>query len=216
MSKYFYLLLFFFCSISIFGQQEISKKVKSNANYVEVRTDGIDYLIIEESDSDELEMTITDRDGLGVLDDFSCTDSRCLLRIRTELKIDHPNTNKINMLPQNPPSNVSAVVKIPKKRKVTILGDEIDIQTQGYEGVLFILIEKGNVKINKLKGITQVDLSSGTVYANVDQNYLDIRTRKGSILMNDSIQKSPLKKKRKQANKLTIKSVNANVVLTGQ
>lgn len=207
------LLLF---TLGISAQQKISKRIKSDANYVEIRTNGIDNLIIQETDSDELEMTITDQDGLGVLDDFSCTEGRCVVQIKTELKIEHPNTNKINQFPVQPPSNVSAVVKIPKKRKVTVFGDEIDIQTKGYQGTLLILIEKGSIKIDQVKGITDIELNSGSVYANVNKNQLDIKTRKGSILLNDSVQKSPLRRKRKNSHRFVVKSVNANVVLTEQ
>lgn len=210
------LLSFLFLTVSLSAQNTISKRVKSDANYVEVRTDGIDNLVIEESENDQLEMIINDKDGLGVIDDLSCSDARCIVRIKTELKIEHPMTNKINMFPQQPPSNVSAVVKIPKNRKVIVFGKEIDIQTEGYKGVLLMFIEKGNIRIDELKGITEIELASGNVYATINKNYLDIKTRKGSIYLNDSIQKSPLKRKIKKADKLTVKSVNANVVLTEQ
>jgi hypothetical protein len=196
------------------AQQKIVKKVESKAPYVEVKTDGIDNLVIEESDSNELETIISDADGLGVIEDFSCNDYNCVLSIVTELKIDNPITNKINQFPLAPPSNVSAVVKIPKGKKVTIFGEIIDIQTQGYEGILRILIDRGNVHIKGIKGITEVDLYTGTVFATVNNNWLDVRTRKGTITVNEETQKSPFKKKVKKAHKFIVKSINANVVLT--
>jgi hypothetical protein len=196
------------------AQQKIVKTVESDAPYVEINTDGIDNLVIEESDSNELEMIITDADGLGVLETFSCNDYNCVLSIKTELKVEHPQTNKINQFPLAPPSNVSAVVKIPKDKKVTILGKIIDIQTEGYQGILRILIDKGNVRIKGIKGITEVDLYAGTVFASIEKNALDIKTRKGTISLNEEIRKSPYRKKLKKAHKLVIKSINANVVLT--
>lgn len=208
--------ILFFCTWAVFTQQKITKKIKSDAPFVEVKTDGIDNLVIEESESNELEMVISDADGLGVLDDFSCNDFNCVLSIKTELRIDNPNTNKINQFPIAPPSNVSAVVKIPKNKKVTVFGDMIDIQTKGYEGILRILIDKGNVRIEGIKGITEVDLFTGTVFAKVQQNALDIKTRKGRISLNEKVQKSPFRKKIKKAHKLVVKSINANVVLTEQ
>lgn len=201
---------------SCFAQQKIIKTVESDAPYVEIKTDGIDNLVIEESESDQLEMIISDADGLGVLEDFSCNDYNCVLSIKTQLKIDNPNTNKINQFPIPPPSNVSAVVKIPKSKKVTVFGEMIDIQTEGYDGILRILIDKGNVRIKGVKGITEVDLFAGTVFAAVDQNALDIKTRKGRIMLNQELQKSPFRKKIKKAHKLVVKSINANVVLTEQ
>jgi hypothetical protein len=196
------------------AQRKITKKVESKAPYVEVKTEGIDNLVIEESETDELQMIISDADGLGVIEDFSCNDYNCVLSIVTELRIDNPQTNKINMFPMAPPSNVTAVVKIPKDKKVTIFGETIDIQTQGYQGILRILIDKGNVRIKGIKGITEVKLFTGTVFATVYNHSLDIRTRKGTITVNEEVQKSPYKKKIKKAHRFIVKSINANVVLT--
>ena len=109
---------------------------------------------------------------------------------------------------------MSAVVKIPKGKKVTVFGETIDIQTQGYQGILRILIDKGNVRIQGIKGITEVDLFAGTVFATVNNDDLNIRTRKGIITVNEEVQKSPYKKKLKKAHKFIVKSINANVVLT--
>jgi len=207
-------IVFLVVSSSVMGQRKITKKIASKAPYVEVKTDGIDNLVIEESDSNEMEMIISDVDGLGVIEDFSCNDRNCVLTISTELRIDNPQTNKINQFPNAPPSNVSAVVKIPKGKKVTVFGETIDIQTQGYQGILRILIDKGNVRIQGIKGITEVDLFAGTVFATIDNDDLNIRTRKGTITVNEEVQKSPYKKKLKKAHKFIVKSINANVVLT--
>ena len=84
----------FFSAFLSFAQQKIIKTVESDAPYVEIKTDGIDNLIIEESESNQLEMIITDADGMGVLEDFSCNDYNCVLSIKTELKVDNPITNK--------------------------------------------------------------------------------------------------------------------------
>ena len=159
-------------------------------------------------------MVILDADGMGVIDDFKCNDFNCVLSIKTELKIDNPITNKINQFPLAAPTNVSAIVKIPKNKKVTVFGETIDVQTGGYQGVLRILIDKGNVRIKGIKGITEVNLFAGTVFANINKNSLHIKTRKGTISLNDEVQKSPYKKKKKKAHLLVVKSINANVVLT--
>ena len=212
--KYRILWVYFFMVTTGFAQQKIVKSVASDAPYVEVKTDGIDTIEIQESDSNQLEMIISDADGLGVVENFSCNDYNCVLSIKTELRVDNPQTNKINQFPLPPPSNVSAVVKIPRNKKVTIYGQMIDVQTQGYDGILRILIDRGNVHIGAIKGITEVDLFAGTVYAQVNEHAWDIRSRKGTVTYNKEIQKSPFKRKRKKAHKLLVKSVNANVVLT--
>lgn len=212
--RYFFLL--FLSTFLSNAQQKIVKTIKSDAPYVEVKTDGIDNLIIEESDSNELVMTITDKDGLGFIENFSCDDFNCVLNIKTELKANSLDINKVNFISSITETNVSAVVKIPKGKKVTIYGETIDIQTNGYQGILRILIDSGNIKIKALKGITEVNLFTGTVFAKINNNALDVRTRKGTILFNEEIQKSPFKKKKKKAHILAVKSINANVILTEQ
>lgn len=212
--KYFFSVLMFLSFFVGLSQQKIIKTIQSDAPFVEVKTEGIDNLVIQESETNELEMVILDADGMGVIDDFKCNDFNCVLSIKTELKIDNPLTNKINQFPLAAPTNVSAIVKIPKNKKVTVFGETIDVQTRGYQGVLRILIDKGNVRIEGIKGITEVNLFAGTVFANINKNSLNIKTRKGTISLNDEVQKSPYKKKKKKAHLLVVKSINANVVLT--
>tara|TARA_R110002073_G_scaffold108336_9_gene243640 strand:- start:71580 stop:72236 length:657 start_codon:yes stop_codon:yes gene_type:complete len=214
--KHLFFITLFSCSFFAVAQQKIVKTIKSDAPYVEVKTDGIDNLIIEESDTNELVMTIIDKNGLGVIENFSCDDFNCVLNIKTELKKNNLDINKVNFISIIPETNVSAVVKIPKNKKVTILGETIDIQTQGYQGILRILIDKGSVRIKAIKGITEVNLFTGTVFATINNNALDIRTRKGTITFNNEVQKSPYKKKKKKAHILVVKSISANVILTEQ
>ncbi|MBL4604182.1 MAG: hypothetical protein JKY02_00505 [Flavobacteriaceae bacterium] len=212
--KHFFSIFLFFCFFSVVGQQKIIKTIQSDAPYIEVKTVGIDNLIIQESETNELVMIILDADGLGVVEDFVCNDFNCVLSIKTELKGTNDLTNKINQFTIAPPTNVSAIVKIPENKKVTVYGETIDIQTEGYTGILRILIDKGNVRIKGIKGITEVNLFAGTVFANINENSLHIKTRKGTISLNNEVQKSPYKKKKKKAHLLVVKSINSNVVLT--
>lgn len=201
-------------SFVVGAQQKIVKTLKCDAPYVEVKADGIDNLVIEESDTNEFVMAIIDHDGLGFVENFSSNDFNCVLNIKTELKVKNPLTNKINQFPIKPPTNVSAVIKIPRHKKVTVFGETIDIQARGYEGTLRILIDKGNVRLKSIKGITEVRLFTGNVFASIKSNALDIRTRKGTITLDNIVQKSPLKEKGKKSALLLVKTVNANVVLT--
>lgn len=208
------LISFLFASLLLQAQKKIVKTVESDAPYVEIKTDGIDNLIIEESDTNELEMIINDRDGLGFVENFSCNDYNCVLNIKTEIKINEDINNKINAISMTPPTHVSAVVKIPKGKKVTVFGTTIDIQTDGYDGILRILIDNGTVKLKSIKGITEVDLFSGAVFADIDKNSLQIKTKKGTISVNGTNVKSPYKKKENKKQRLIVKTINANVVLT--
>lgn len=208
-------LLFLVCSVVV-SQQKITRSISSKASFVEVHTQGIDDIVIEESNSSEIEMVVNDADGLGVIENFTCTDLNCVLEIKTELKIDHPVTNKINQFTLPPPSNVRAVLKVPKNKRIAIFGEMIDIKSNGYTGVLQVQIEKGKVSIAAIKGITEVDVSSGSVYAQVAEVSVDVKTRKGKVTFNKEAQKSTFKRKLKSKKKLIVKSINANIILTDQ
>lgn len=214
MMKQIQFVLFFLCFVKVFCQQTITKTIKSDAPYIDINTKGIDNLVIETSASNKLILFIDDKTGLGVVENFICNDFNCVLNISTELKIENPLTNKINQFPLDPPSNVSAILKIPINKKVTILGETIDIQSKGYKGVLRILIDKGKVNLHQVLGVTQVELFTGSVFATIDNNSLDVRTRKGKITLNDKEVKSPLKQKNNKQAQLIISSVNANIVLS--
>ena len=189
---------FLLINLIVLGQQQISKTIESDAPFIEFKTAGIDHLLIEESTTKKLEIIIIDAD-FGILENVSCNDFNCVLSITTNLK----ESSKLSSLKT---SKAKAIIKIPKGRKVTVYGETININTNAYEGILRILI----------KGITEVELSTGTIYAMVNDASLDIKTRKGSIKFNEKIQKSPYRIKQHKDRRLIIKSSKANVVLTQQ
>ena len=78
----------------------------------------------------------------------------------------------------------------------------------------FITLEKASLDIKKIKGITEIVLSSGNIYAQIADASLDIKTRKGSITFDHKIKKSPYRMKQHKKQRLIVKSKKANVVLT--
>ena len=182
-----------------------------------ISIEGIDNLKIEESDTNSIEMTLLDMNELGVIESFTCEDKTCVLKVKAVVKQTHAINDKIHQFPLAPPSNVTAVVKVPKHKNVTIEGAMVDIQSKGYEGTLKVRIDKGNISIEKTKGIIDVEVFAGVIYATVSkETVLDIQTRKGRISLEKKTIKSPYKKKEKGLKQLRVRSINANVVLTSK
>ena len=206
----------FLISSFVFSQKIISKKIKSDAPYIDINTKGIDNLKIENSNTNELIMVIDDKVGLGVIENLSCNDFSCVLSIKTEVKIDHPLTNKVNQFHIESATNVTAIVKIPTNKKVTVLGETIDIQSKGYNGQLRILIDKGEVVLEKVLGVTEVNLFAGSLKVMIDNNSLDLKTRKGKITRNNQVVKSTVRKKQNNKTKLIVRSVQANIILNSR
>ncbi len=208
----FFLLLY---SSIVFSQQKIVRTLESDAVYIEIHTKGIDDLKIEESNSNQIEMTILDNKDFGVFENFTCTESNCVFKIETRGMQKERINDKGNQLPIKPATQVNALIRIPKNKKVTVLGGFIDVETKGYHGQLRVLIEKGNVILKKVLGVTQIDLSAGSCVASIDDNSLDVRTRKGQITFNSVLQqKKSLKKKKNKKKLLIIRTVNANIILS--
>ena len=214
--KYFCFVNYLFFSIFLTAQQKVVKKSELISSVLEIKTDGVDHLIIQENESNLLELTIFNADGLRITQNIHCDDDRCVLNIQVNSNIDHPLNNKINQFSIAPPNNVTIIIKIPKNKTVRLFSDMIDVQTNGYAGNLYILIDRGNIRITELKGITEISLFAGTVVASVNKQSIDIHSTKGHILMNTQIQKSPYRKNANKKDKLYVKSIHANVILTGQ
>lgn len=209
------LFLFFLASASSLAQQKVQKIIESAATHIHIFIEGVDNLQIETSYDHLIEITILDNDGLGVFDSFSCVANSCTLTIKTELKETDDLTNKINQFPMAPPTNVNAIIKIPKNKSVAITGEMIDIQSMGYSGKLKLTVDKGNIRILSIKGVVVSNVFSGAVYATIDNGIaLDISTRKGLISLDKKSVRSPYIKKESGEKQLIIRSVNANVLLT--
>jgi len=210
-------IVFLLIGTSLIAQQKVMRTIQSDATDIYISIEGIDNLKIQESEDNNIKMTLLDMNELGVIESFSCEDKSCVLKVRAVIKQTHAINDKIHQFPLAPPSNVTAIVKIPKHKKVTIEGAMVDIQSKGYEGVLKVSVDKGNIEIQKIKGEVLLDVFSGVIHAKVSkETALDVQTRKGRIILDKKRMKSPYKKNEKGKKKLVVRSINANVVLTSK
>jgi len=204
--KYLIFISLLSLSFVVFSQEKIVKTIESDAPYVEFKTIGIDYLIIEESKAEKLELILVNTD-LGILEDVSCNDYNCVLSIATSLK-------EINKLSTTKTSETKVILKIPKNKKVTVFGETINIQINGYEGILRSFINNGKIEVKEIKGITEIEIVSGTILATINDASVNVRTKKGTITLNNKKIKSTFKKQQNKTQRLIVKSRKANIVLS--
>lgn len=211
---YFYFLVLI---SNVGAQHKIQRIIQGDATDIYIAIEGIDNLQVEESNGSSIEMEVLDRNEIGVIESFSCEDKTCLLKVRTVVKETHAINDKIHQFPSAPPSNVTAIVKVPKGKKITIDGAVVDVQSQGYHGNLKVMIDKGNIRLSHIEGIVELDVFSGAVFASITKDTdLDVSTRKGSITMDKKELSSPYKKTQLQQKRLIVRSINANVVLSSK
>ena len=115
--KYFCFVNYLFFSIFLTAQQKVVKKSELTSSVLEIKTNGVDHLIIQENESNLLELTIFNANELRITQNIHCEDDRCVLNIQVNSNIDHPLNNKINQFSIAPPNNVTIIIKIPKTKQ---------------------------------------------------------------------------------------------------
>lgn len=212
--KTWFSIVFLLTSTYLMAQQKIVRTIESDATDIYINIEGIDNLTIEESSTNSVEMTLLDMNELGVLEEFVCEDKTCTLKVKAIVKQQAIN-DKIHQFPLAPPTNVTAALKVPKQKNLTVEGVMVDIQSKGYEGVLKVRIDKGNIRLPNLKGVVDIGVFSGNIFAAVSKEIMvDVETRKGRVLLDKKRVESTYKKNAGQQKQLIVRSINANVVLT--
>ncbi len=211
-----FFIVFLWVGTGLVAQQKIVRTIQSDATDIYISIEGIDNLTIEESATNSIEMTLLDMNELGVLEDFSCEDKTCSLQVKAIVKQRAIN-DKIHQFPLAPPTNVTAILKVPKHKKLTVEGIMVDIQSKGYEGLLKVRIDKGNIRLPNIKGTADIEVFSGNIFATISKEIMtDIETRKGRVSMDKKQVTSTFKKNLGQQKGLIVRSINANVVLTSK
>ena len=107
------------------------------------------------------------------------------------------------------------IVKIPKNKKTTMLGDIIDIESKSYQGNLVVFIEKGNIKLNTVKETTQIKLYSGNVYASLKNTNIDVVSNIGNIKVDTLLKGKRYQKKIDNVKKsFIVNTIKGNVFLS--
>lgn len=213
--KYIYLVTFLFFSTAIFSQKKVVKKVETNLQEIEISTTGLDNFVLENSTSDFIEITLFAESPNEQHILFNTENNMVQLEfIIEELQSEETIFRKfITKRLQR----ASAVVKIPKGKKVTIFGENINIESKSYQGELAIFIEEGIVKFNEVKENTAIKLYEGSVYATLKNTNVDVTSKIGIIKIDDILhEKRYQKETKKNQKKFTVTSLKANIYLTTQ
>lgn len=211
--RYVLVIKLILCTLSGYAQNTFSKKIVSNALQYEVKLQGIDFATIENSLNNEFEIVINDKNGLVTKNNISCSENYCLAEIQATQNIDNPLTNKINQFTQQPPTNVSVKLKIPRQKQVILSSKIIDIASKSFEGDLKIFIEKGMITSDNIKGSSLIEFSSGSFYGYIDDHAIDIYTRRGKVMIDDRQVKAVYKKEGNSSKKLAIRTTNGVIHL---
>lgn len=210
-------ICFFFLLIStvILSQKKVMKNFETQLKEIEISTLGLDNLVIENSDSNFVEIYLIAENvaeqHILYKEEYNMVKIQFNIpEIILEEKIFRKFiTERLH--------RASAIIKIPNNKDLTIFGDEINIEAKSYKGDLKIFIEKGILNLHKVKANLLVKMYSGNLYASINSTNIDVVSKKGKIKINDVFfEKSYQKLVEKSDKKISINSIKANIFLTAQ
>ena len=208
-----FLILFLIFSTVIFSQKKAIKKFQTTANEIEISTIGLDDFVLENTESSFIEIFLYAENPNERHIVFE--EKQGVANIKFNIAEFKTEETVFRKFITKRLQRASAIVKIPKGKKTTIFGENINIASKSYQGSLAIFIEKGNVKLNTVQETTQVNLYSGNVYATLKNTNIDVISRIGKIKI-DNILKEKVYQKKNDIfkNTFTVHTIKANVLLT--
>lgn len=210
-----FIILCCLISTAIFSQKKVVKKVETTFKEIEISTKGLDNFILENSNSGFIEITLFAENPNK--QHILLNDKGAILQI--EFKIDEIKTEEtiFRKFITKRLQRASAIIKIPKGKKVIVFGENINIESKNYQDDLAIFIEKGIVKLHDVQGDTTIKMYEGTIVADVTKTNININSKKGKIKIDaDFYEKAYQKKSNKNKNTFLVTTIKANIFLTTQ
>ncbi|PQJ69163.1 hypothetical protein [Polaribacter butkevichii] len=208
-------VFFLLISSVVLSQKKVLKKFETQSKEIEISTLGLDDLVIENSTSNFVEVYLI---AENVADQqIVSKEAYGLLKIQFKIPENITEEKVFRKFITERLHRASVVIKIPKNKKITIFGDEINIETKSYQGDLNIYIEKGILKLHTIYASLRVKMYAGNLYAAVNKANIDIVSKKGKIKINDVIVENLHQKKEEKSDEMiSINSIKANIFLTTQ
>jgi hypothetical protein len=214
MKNIFLPLLICFTSV-MFSQKKVMKKLQTNAAEITVYTKGLDNIILENSFTEFIEVVLEAKSYDEQLIKITADDKT----VAVNFNFEGTETREVifRKFITKRLQRATAIVKIPKGKKVYIFGENVDVESKSLRNDLAVYIDNGIVKLNTIKANLLLKLYSGNVYANLKNSNFKVFSKSGKITV-DGIQRE--KEYEKVANtsqeKTAITSLKANIFLTTQ
>lgn len=212
MKNILFISLLSFISVG-FSQKKVSNFFQTNAQEVNIYTAGLDDLLIEDSNSDFVEVYL-----------FAESYDEQIIKVENtnktvNIKFNFEGTETREVIFRKfiirRLQRANAIVRIPKNKMVYVFGENVDIVSKNIKNKLAIYIENGIVRLNTINANTSLKFYSGNVYASTKNTNLNLITKNGKIEIDGILQKSDYKKTLKYPdNQLNINTVKGNVFLS--
>lgn len=210
MKYYNTLIITLISQFAIWGQNSSFKSFVSPLNEIEVNVKALDEVKIQNSETNELEIHVLSQSEQ--LYDVIVKEFESFLKIN--FKVSSLSNNVFRKYITKRVNRASVLIKIPENKSITIIGENVDVVSENFNGDLNIFIEKGYINLNEVKRSLNLKLFQGNVYFSSNKSNFNITTNRGKIKCNDSLKISPfLQRNRNFKKQITISSIRANIFL---
>ena len=181
--KKIFLISFLMIFTVSFSQKKFVKKVQTNADEINIYTQGLDNVILENSNSNIIEVflyTESYNDQFVYIEDFNN-------EINVKFDFEGTETREVifRKFITKRLQRANAVIKVPKEKKVFVFGENVDVESKSINNSLAIYIENGIVKLNQIKANAILKLYAGNVYASANKTNVTLNSNIGRIKIDD-------------------------------
>ena len=141
-------ILFCLFSIVVLSQKKVVKKFQITATEIEISTLGLDDFVIENSDSNFVEVYLFAENSEK--QHIIYNEAYNLVKVQFNIPNNKLEEKVFRKFITERLHRASAIIKVPKNKVITIYGDEINVESKNYEGDLNFFIEKGILKLHKV------------------------------------------------------------------
>lgn len=211
-----FLILFCVCfSTAILSQKKVMKSLQTNASEINIYTKGLDNIILENSKNNFLEVLLEAKSYDEHLIKIDADSKKVAIRFNFE----GTETREVifRKFITKRLQRATAIVKIPKGKKVYAFGENVDIESKSLANDIAIYIDNGIVKLHTIQDNLLLKLYSGNVFANLKETNINVTSKSGKILVDNVLkEKEFLKSVKSFGKQATIVSLKANIFLSTQ
>lgn len=178
MKNYSCLFLLLFSTI-ILSQKKIYKTYETNLKELNINSSGLDDLILINSDSKFVKVYLEAEEYDEQLIKFDEKNESLEISFYFEGRETREVIFRKYITKRLQRAN--AIIEIPENMKVSVFGENVDIESKNLKSELLISIDNGIVKLNTILKNTSVKLYAGNVYGNKQNNNISVSSNLGKI-----------------------------------
>lgn len=215
--KTLFYIFFFLLSLNSFAQKTVVKEVDFNNQNIEIQLGDIDFLEIVHTDQQKVSISMRDYPENPSRVDL--VHSEKVIKVKAFRIIPFQVGLKTEKFCYEQPLFPSYKLALPKGCNITITFENGNFSTQNFIGNLNLRLNIGDLTIDNFEGNVNAELFSGNIDAIIKNTEFDILSKHGKITTNflgNNLQKTDISLKGTLGvnnNRLTIKSIKANIVL---